>query len=78
MPVILIFVFGLIVGSFLNTCIHRLPRKESLLAPPSYCPRCRHRLYPLDLLPLLGYLFCRVSAAIAGNPFPGAIPPLSS
>ena len=57
MPVILIFVFGLIVGSFLNTCIHRLPRKESLLAPPSYCPRCRHRLYPLDLLPLLGYLF---------------------
>jgi len=34
------FLFGSIVGSFLNVCIHRLPRSESLFWPPSHCPKC--------------------------------------
>ncbi|MBW1766386.1 MAG: prepilin peptidase, partial [Deltaproteobacteria bacterium] len=32
--------FGLILGSFLNVCIHRIPRKESIINPPSSCPQC--------------------------------------
>jgi leader peptidase (prepilin peptidase)/N-methyltransferase len=50
------FLFGIVVGSFLNVCIYRLPRGESLLAPPSHCPQCNTRLRPLDLVPLLSFL----------------------
>lgn len=47
---------GLVVGSFANVCIHRLPRGESIVTPPSRCPRCAARIPPWDNLPLLGYL----------------------
>jgi leader peptidase (prepilin peptidase) / N-methyltransferase len=46
---------GLAVGSFLNVCIHRLPRGQSLLHPPSRCPACGHRLRWYDNVPVLGY-----------------------
>lgn len=59
MLTILTFAGGLIAGSFLNTCIYRLPRGESVLVPPSYCPQCRHRLHPLDLIPLVGFLLLK-------------------
>jgi len=52
-------VLGLVVGSFLNVVIHRLPRGESPVFPPSHCPHCGHRLGPLDLVPVLSYLFLR-------------------
>ncbi|GAB5603616.1 A24 family peptidase [Thermus sp. FJN-A] len=52
-------VLGLVVGSFLNVVIHRLPKGESLVYPPSRCPACGHRLGPLDLVPLLSYLALR-------------------
>lgn len=48
-------VCGAIVGSFLNVCIYRLPRGESLAFPPSHCPACAHRLAPLDLLPVISF-----------------------
>jgi leader peptidase (prepilin peptidase)/N-methyltransferase len=50
------FVLGLIVGSFLNVVIHRLPREESLVRPGSRCPACRTPIAPWDNLPLLSYL----------------------
>lgn len=53
------FVAGLVVGSFLNVCIHRLPRGESVVWPPSRCPDCRARLRFLDLVPVLGWLALR-------------------
>ncbi|WP_051618187.1 prepilin peptidase [Desulfofundulus thermocisternus] len=53
------FLLGLCTGSFLNVCIHRLPRGMSLVAPPSHCPACGARLGPLDLIPVLSYLFLR-------------------
>jgi leader peptidase (prepilin peptidase)/N-methyltransferase len=50
------FVTGTVFGSFLNVCIYRLPRGESLLFPASRCPHCGRRLNVLDLIPLVGYL----------------------
>jgi leader peptidase (prepilin peptidase)/N-methyltransferase len=44
-----------VIGSFLNVCIYRLPLGESLLSPPSHCPKCQTRLRPADLFPLLSY-----------------------
>ena len=53
------FLFGITVGSFLNVCIYRLPAGESIVHPPSHCPRCTKRLRPADLVPLLSYLALR-------------------
>jgi leader peptidase (prepilin peptidase) / N-methyltransferase len=50
---------GLLVGSFLNVVIHRLPRKKSLMWPGSHCPACGVSLSPLENIPLLSYLFLR-------------------
>ncbi|MBI4489484.1 MAG: prepilin peptidase, partial [Deltaproteobacteria bacterium] len=36
-----IFIFGAVVGSFLNVCIARLPKEESIVSPPSHCPLCK-------------------------------------
>lgn len=49
------FIVGAFVGSFLNVCIHRLPRGESINYPPSHCPACKHRLNAFDLIPIFGY-----------------------
>lgn len=54
-----IFVLGLCVGSFLNVCVSRLPRHESLLHPPSHCPQCGHGIRPWENIPVLSYLFLR-------------------
>ncbi|WP_447978142.1 prepilin peptidase [Candidatus Nitrospira bockiana] len=59
-PLVLIAgVLGLLVGSFLNVCIHRLPRRESVAWPPSRCPACRSRIGPLDNIPVISYLVLR-------------------
>ena len=47
---------GMLVGSFLNVCIDRLPRNESILNPPSHCEACGHRLASKDLIPLFSFL----------------------
>lgn len=56
---VLAFVLGIHIGSFLNVCIWRLPRRESVVQPPSHCPRCDTRLRPLDLVPLLSQVLLR-------------------
>jgi leader peptidase (prepilin peptidase)/N-methyltransferase len=53
---ILFFFLGLSVGSFLNVCIYRLPRGESIVRPSSQCTACGTRIKPYDLVPLLSYL----------------------
>lgn len=55
----LLFLLGINVGSFLNVCIWRLPRGESIVQPPSHCPNCNTRLRFLDLVPLLSQLWLR-------------------
>ena len=52
-------VLGVIIASFLNVCIDRLPARQSLISPPSHCPSCRHRLAVKDLVPVLSYLWLR-------------------
>ncbi len=54
-----IFLFGLIVGSFLNCLIYRLETKESFLKGRSYCPHCKQILSWPDLIPVLSYLFLK-------------------
>ncbi|MBI4187735.1 MAG: prepilin peptidase [Chloroflexi bacterium] len=50
---------GLFTGSFLNVCIDRLPRGQSIINPPSHCAACNHKLGFLDLIPLFSYLWLR-------------------
>lgn len=51
--------FGALIGSFLNVCIYRLPRQESVAWPGSHCPACRHPIAWYDNIPLIGYLVLR-------------------
>jgi leader peptidase (prepilin peptidase) / N-methyltransferase len=59
--------FGLIVGSFANVCIHRLPRHESIVSPPSRCPACGTLIQARDNVPVFGWLLllgrCRACRA---------------
>ncbi|HEX8172807.1 MAG TPA: prepilin peptidase [Thermoanaerobaculia bacterium] len=51
------FAMGAIVGSFLNVVIHRYPREESVVFPPSRCPHCSARIRPWDNVPILAWLW---------------------
>lgn len=54
-----VFLAGLCIGSFLNVCIWRIPRGESIAWPGSHCPKCGHPLGVLDNIPLLSWLCLR-------------------
>jgi leader peptidase (prepilin peptidase)/N-methyltransferase len=56
---IFVVLLGLAFGSFLNVCIARLPRHESIAHPPSHCPRCGTPIRTRDNVPLLSYLILR-------------------
>jgi leader peptidase (prepilin peptidase)/N-methyltransferase len=56
---ILVVVFGLAWGSFLNVVIYRVPLRMSLLHPPSTCPSCKTRIKPYENIPVLAYVFLR-------------------
>lgn len=53
------FVIGIFIGSFLNSCIYRIPRKISLVQPRSYCPKCRKQIIWWQIIPLLSFLFLK-------------------
>ncbi len=55
----LAFLIGLLLGSFLNVCISRLPRGESIVQPRSRCARCHHTIQWFDNIPLLSFLLLR-------------------
>src|SRR3989344_2900567 len=57
----LVFLIGLCIGSFLNVVIYRLEKDEGFVKGRSYCPRCRHQLMWLDLIPVVSYLFLQGS-----------------
>jgi leader peptidase (prepilin peptidase) / N-methyltransferase len=54
--VVVLTLLGLAVGSFLNVCIYRLPRRQSLVSPPSRCPQCGYQLRAVDNIPVVSYL----------------------
>ncbi|TFZ40675.1 prepilin peptidase [Soehngenia longivitae] len=56
---IVIFLFGLAIGSFTNVLIYRLPREESIVFPGSHCPNCNHELMWYDNIPLISYFFLK-------------------
>ena len=55
----LAFIFGALVGSFLNVCIGRIPNGESVVTPPSRCPKCKTPIAFYDNIPLISYLILR-------------------
>ncbi|TLS68226.1 prepilin peptidase [Mariprofundus erugo] len=50
---------GLLLGSFANVCVHRIPRRESVAFPGSHCPQCSHPIAPYDNIPVLSWLILR-------------------
>jgi leader peptidase (prepilin peptidase) / N-methyltransferase len=60
--------FGLIIGSFLNVCIYRIPRRESIVFPGSHCPQCGKPVRPYDNVPVLAYLWLRGRCRDCGAP----------
>ena len=56
---IIIFLFGIVIGSFLNVCIYRLPLKENIATTGSHCMSCGHGLRWYDLVPLFSWLQLR-------------------
>ena len=65
---ILIFAFGAVIGSFLNVLIYRLPRRINFVKGFSFCPKCEHRLFPKDLVPIFSWLFLRGKCRYCGEP----------
>ncbi|SHH61559.1 leader peptidase (prepilin peptidase) / N-methyltransferase [Jatrophihabitans endophyticus] len=59
-------VLGLVVGSFLNVVIHRVPREESVVSPPSHCPRCDVRIRARHNVPVISWLLLRGRCASCG------------
>lgn len=59
LPATLAALLGLAVGSFLNVVVWRVPREESVVRPPSACPRCGHPIRPRDNVPLISWLLLR-------------------
>lgn len=54
---ITIFIFGIVIGSFLNVCIYRIPKKEDIVKINSHCMSCNYNLKWYDLIPLFSYIF---------------------
>ncbi|MGB7847852.1 MAG: prepilin peptidase [Candidatus Acidiferrum sp.] len=53
------FLFGIVIGSFLNVCISRIPEGNSIISPGSRCPRCEKPIKPYDNIPILSWLVLR-------------------
>lgn len=57
--IVLVFIFGAMVGSFLNVCIARIPNDESIVHPRSRCPACKKPIAAYDNIPIVSYLWLR-------------------
>jgi len=69
-----VFIMGITIGSFLNVCIYRIPRGESVVSPPSRCTRCSHSLAWYDLIPILSYIFLKGKCRYCGEGIPPRYP----
>jgi leader peptidase (prepilin peptidase)/N-methyltransferase len=69
-----VFAFGLLLGSFLNVCISRLPESLSIVKPRSRCPKCLTPINFYDNIPLLSFLFLRGRCRSCSAPIPWRYP----
>ncbi len=58
-PYMIVFLYGIVIGSFLNVCIYRLPKGENIVTVGSHCMNCSHKLKPYELIPVFSFLFQR-------------------
>src|SRR3954447_9365158 len=72
--VLVAFVAGLLIGSFLNVVAYRLPRDESLLHPRSRCPGCGTPIAPYDNVPVVSWLLLRGRCRLGGEPISARYP----
>ena len=56
MMAIIVFILGLLIGSFLNVCIYRIPKEESIAFPPSHCGSCGKNIKAYDLIPVISWI----------------------
>lgn len=64
---VVVFILGLIVGSFLNVCIHRIPAGRSVVYPPSRCNSCGRRLMWYHMIPVASYMFLKGKCGFCGE-----------
>jgi leader peptidase (prepilin peptidase) / N-methyltransferase len=67
---LIVALFGLIFGSFLNVCIVRVPRRESVVSPGSHCPGCGHRIRWYDNIPVFSYVLLSGHCRDCGSRIP--------
>lgn len=65
--ILILSILGFIIGSFLNVCIYRIPKGESINYPPSHCQHCKHRLSIFDLIPVVSWLLLRGKCCYCGE-----------
>ncbi|MBU2599099.1 prepilin peptidase [bacterium] len=56
---VIVVIFGLMIGSFLNVCIYRIPLDLSIILPCSFCPHCKTIIKPWENIPVLSYIFLK-------------------
>lgn len=64
---IIVLIYGLIIGSFLNVCIYRIPLNQSIAYPPSNCPSCNSQLKWKDLMPVISYIILKGKCRYCGE-----------
>ena len=74
LPLPFLFLFGAVAGSFLNVCIYRIPRGESIVHPPSHCPACGRPIRPSDNIPILSYIILKGRCRECGWRIPARYP----
>lgn len=65
---VFVFIFGTVIGSFLNVCITRIPEEESIVSPGSRCPKCGSPIKPYDNVPVFAWLWLRGKCRNCGQP----------
>ncbi len=68
MVIVFIFLFGIVIGSFLNVCITRIPEEISIVSPGSRCPRCKAPIKAYDNVPVFAWLWLRGKCRTCGEP----------
>lgn len=64
---VIVFLYGIVIGSFLNVCMYRIPNEESVVTVGSHCMSCNHKLHWYDLIPVFSWLFLKGRCRYCGE-----------